>query len=189
MPESGLKDLAREHKLEQDHKRELNHKHKWALGEGPITREHPGRRPAKPFHNRYGIQSDTRRARSDSMYSYKKHEIEFQQNKAVHMAKMSRKRDPVFDTDTATSDSSAEEDVKEASAAPEPDAGYTYSFDAACGPSKGSQILGLALAKAVDKFETKATEKLIKEEYEVVAKEGEDPHTGYCADEDEFELI
>ena len=117
--------------------------------------------------------------------SYNRQEIEFQQNKAIHMAKMSRKRDPVFDT----SDSSSSEEVTEASAAPEPDAGYTYSFDAARGPSKGSQILGMALAKAVDKFETKATEKLVKEEYEVVAKENDDAHTGYAADEDDFELI
>ena len=117
--------------------------------------------------------------------SYAKHEFEFQQNKAVHMAKMSRKLDPVFDT----SDSSSSEEVTEASAAPEPDAGYTYSFDAARGPSKGSQILGMALARAVDKFETKATEKLVKEEYEVVAKENDEAHTGYAADEDDFELI
>ena len=107
------------------------------------------------------------------------------QNKAVHVAKMSRKRDPVFDT----SDSSSSEDVTEVSAAPEPDAGYTYSFDAVRGPSMGSQILGMALAKAVDKFETKATEKLIKDEYEVVGRENEDAHTGYAADADDFELI
>ena len=117
--------------------------------------------------------------------SYNRQEIEFQQNKAIHMAKMSRKRDPVFDT----SDSSSSEEVTEASAAPEPDAGYTYSFDAARGPSKGSQILGMALAKAVDKFETKAMEKLVKDEYEVVAKENDDAQTGYAADEDDFELI
>ena len=48
MSESGLNDLAKEHKLEMDHKRELDHKHKWALGEGPITRGQASRRPAKP---------------------------------------------------------------------------------------------------------------------------------------------
>ncbi len=48
--ESGLKDLAKERKLEQDHKRELDHKHKWSLGEGPITRGQMSRRPAKPFN-------------------------------------------------------------------------------------------------------------------------------------------
>jgi len=88
-----------------------------------------------------------------------------------------------------TSDSSAEEDVKEASAAPEPDAGITYSFDAERGPAKGSQILSMALAKAVEKYEVRATEKLVKEEYEVVGQEKEELHDGYVADEDDFELV
>ena len=123
------------------------------------------------------------------LFSYSKasrREVEFQQNKAAQIAKISRK----FDNDTCTSDSSTEEDVKEASAAPEPDAdaGYTYSYDAPRGPGRGSQILGIALAKAVEKFETNATEKLVKEEYEVVGNEKEDIHTGYAADDD-FELV
>ena len=116
-------------------------------------------------------------------------EVEFQQNKAAQVAKMSRKQESRFDNDTCTSDSSTEEDVKEASAAPEPDAGYTYSYDAPRGPGKGSQILGIALAKAVEKFEAKAMEKLVKEEYEVVGSEKEDTHTGYAADDDDFELV
>ena len=116
-------------------------------------------------------------------------EVEFQQNKAAQVAKISRKHETRFDNDTCTSDSSTEEDVKEASAAPEPDAGYTYSYDAPRGPGKGSQVLGIALAKAVEKFETKATEKLIKEEYEVVGSEKEESHAGYTADDDDFELV
>lgn len=125
-------------------------------------------------------------------FSYSKavrREVEFQQNKAIHNAKTARKHDPVFDAETSTSDSSAEEDVKEASAAPEPDAGYTYSYDASRGPGKGSEILSMALAKAVEKFETKATEKLVKDEYEVVSADKEEAHTGYAADEDDFELV
>ena len=116
-------------------------------------------------------------------------EVEFQQNKAAQVAKISRKHESRFDNDTCTSDSSTEEDVKEASAAPEPDAGYTYSYDAPRGPGKGSQVLGIALAKAVEKFETKATEKLIKEEYEVVGSEKGETHAGYTADDDDFELV
>ena len=116
-------------------------------------------------------------------------EVEFQQNKAAQVAKISRKHESRFDNDTCTSDSSTEEDVKEASAAPEPDAGYTYSYDAPRGPGKGSQVLGIALAKALEKFETKATEKLIKEEYEVVGSEKEETHVGYNADDDDFELV
>ena len=108
---------------------------------------------------------------------------------AHKIAKISRKANTHFDSDTLTSDSSAEEDVKEGSAAPEPDAGITYSFDAARGPAKGSQILSMALAKAVEKYEVRTTEKLVKEEYEVVAKEKDEFHDGYAADEDDFEFI
>ena len=116
-------------------------------------------------------------------------EVEFQQNKAAQIVRISRKHESRADTDTSISDSSAEEDVKDASAAPEPDAGYTYSYDAFTGPGKGSQILGQALAKAVEKYETKATEKLVKDEYEIVGKEKEDVHAGYNADEDDYELV
>ena len=70
-------------------------------------------------------------------------EVEFQQNKAAQTANISRKYETRLRSDASPSDSSAEEDVREASAAPEPDAGYTYSFDAPRGPGKGSQILGM----------------------------------------------
>ena len=99
------------------------------------------------------------------------------------------RKHPNLDTDVFVSDSSAEEDVKDASAAPEPDAEILYSYDAPHGPAQGGQILSMALAKAVEKFETKATEKLVKDEYEVVGKEKEDNHDGYFADEDDFELV
>ena len=105
------------------------------------------------------------------------------------MEKISRKHDSHFNAETAVSDSSAEEDIKEASAAPEPDAGISYSYDAARGPDKGGQILGMALAKAVEKYETKATEKLVKEEYEIVRKEKEDCLGGYATDDDDYELV
>lgn len=100
--------------------------------------------------------------------------------------KIARKHDEKLERDFLHSDSSAEEDVKEASAAPIPDAGCTYSFDASRGPGKGSQILGLALAKAEEKYETKATNKLVKDEYEVVRKEKEDVENVV---DDGFELL
>lgn len=98
---------------------------------------------------------------------------------------------PTLDHDTTTSDSSAEEDIKEASAAPVPDADVAYSFDARRGPSHGSEILSMAISKAVERFENKETEKLVKDEYEVVAreKEVETRNAGYVADEDDFELV
>ena len=50
-------------------------------------------------------------------------------------------------------------------------------------------MLGTALDKAVDKYETKATDKLIKSEYEIVGDEKEDVETGPGAMVDDFELI
>jgi len=85
---------------------------------------------------------------------------------------MSRKHDELT-TEYVSGDSSADEEVEEASAAPQPDADITYSYDAAHGPSQGSQILSLALAKAVERFEDQVTHKLVKEEYEVLDNDGE----------------
>ena len=109
-------------------------------------------------------------------------------NKHCSTTRLPRKH-PNLDSDVFVSDSSAEEDVKVASAAPEPDAEIMYSYDAPHGPAAGGQILSMALAKAVEKFETKATDKLIKDEYDVVGHEEEDHHDGYYADEDDFELV
>lgn len=94
-----------------------------------------------------------------------------------------------LDADVFVSDSSNDEDVKDASRAPEPDAEILYSYDAPTGPSQGGQILSMALAKAVEKFETQETEKLVKNEYEVIAVEKEDTQEGYIADEDDYELV
>lgn len=115
--------------------------------------------------------------------------LDFEADPAAVIAKITRKHNSRFDVDTSNSDSSAEEDVQEGSAAPEPDAGISYSFDALHGPSEGGHILSVALAKAVEKYEIKATEKLVKEEYEIVRKETDESHDGYNADEDDFELV
>lgn len=74
---------------------------------------------------------------------------------------------------TSSPDSSADEDVIEASAAPEPDAGITYSYDAARGPSGGSQVLSQALARAVERFENHETARIVNEQYEVLDGAGE----------------
>ena len=68
------------------------------------------------------------------------------------------------------------------------DADICYSFDAPRGPTVGSGILSMALANAVEKYEVKATEKLVKEEYEVVGKEKQDATDGHVVDDD-FELL
>ena len=85
------------------------------------------------------------------------------------------------------SDSSVDERSQRASTVPEPDAGISYSFDAPRGPHQPSQILSMALAKAVEKFEVKATEKLVKEEYDMVGKE--EDLDGAFASDDDYELV
>lgn len=166
MSDHSLNDAVKDCKLVQDRKRELNHRHKWALGEAFATPGHPGRRPAS------ALLSATRRERMDA-----------------HGASSKRRHGLDLDADIFVSDSSTDEDVKDASAAPEPDADILYSYDAPRGPSQGGQILSMALAKAVEKFETKETEKLVKNEYEVVEGEKEDHQEGYVADEDDFEWV
>lgn len=76
-----------------------------------------------------------------------------------------------IDDSSASSGSDHDEDT--APSLPPPDLGVMYSFDAAKGPTEGSQILNVALAKAVQKFEEKETVKLVKSEYEVLDSEGE----------------
>lgn len=73
----------------------------------------------------------------------------------------------------SSADSAPTSDVDEASAAPVPDADITYSFDAARGPSQGSQVLGAALARAIERYEVRVTDKLISDEYEVLDAQGE----------------
>lgn len=91
-------------------------------------------------------------------------------------------------SEALSSDSSAAEDVPEPSAAPEPDADITCSFDAPRGPTPGGEILTMAINKAIERYETKETEKLVKNEYDIVAKEEDDERDGYTADDD-FELV
>ncbi|KAF2654484.1 hypothetical protein K491DRAFT_693792 [Lophiostoma macrostomum CBS 122681] len=98
------------------------------------------------------------------------------------------------DINYASGESSADEDIEEPSAAPAPDAEITYSFDAERGPSHGSQVLGHALAQAIERYEVRQTDKLIKEEYEVLdygalspaPKVGKNNPTG---EDDEYEFV
>lgn len=96
----------------------------------------------------------------------------------------------------ASGDSSADEDVEHPSVAPVPDAGVAYSFDAERGPSHGSQILGIALAKAIESYEVRQTDKLIKEEYEVLRLDDDAlspapraPRKGVAPEDEDYEFI
>ncbi|EEP82163.1 predicted protein [Uncinocarpus reesii 1704] len=62
-----------------------------------------------------------------------------------------------------------------------------YSFDARSGPRAGEHILSAALNKAVERFEIKETEKLVRE-YELI-DDRESAESGYIADDDDYEFI
>ncbi|KAL5113535.1 hypothetical protein ACEQ8H_008574 [Pleosporales sp. CAS-2024a] len=127
--------------------RDKNSRVKWAHGQsyGPGRREQDARpRPAR-------VIPHIRSAFSATSHSGMK-------------ARTALNKDMAY----ASGESSADEEIDHPSAAPAPDAEIAYSFDATRGPSHGSQILNHALEQAIHKYEVKETDKLIKNEYEVV---------------------
>ena len=85
-------------------------------------------------------------------------------------------------------DTSGDEEVHDASAAPLPSgADFMYSYDASSGPRGGTDVLSVALTQAVQRFENNETEKLVNKEYDVIDETKE----GYTADQedDDFEVI
>lgn len=98
-------------------------------------------------------------------------------------------RKEVLDTAIGSSYSFAsEEDIRGAAAAPILDAGVAYSYDALSGPGKGNDILGHAIEEALQRYENKLTEKLVKEyEFVDIGKDlGED---FAAAADDDFERV
>lgn len=136
--------------------RDKTHRVKWAHGQafGPGRRVEENRpRPARPGFNRTPV----------SMIREKNRE---KTRGAAHYKARAN------DMSLASGESSTDDDIEEPSAAPAPDADVAYSFDAERGPNHGSQILNQALAKAVERYEVRQTDKLIKEEYEVLDVNG-----------------
>jgi hypothetical protein len=145
--------------------RDKNSRVKWAHGQsyGPGRREEDSRpRPArfnpvfKYVHHSNERPEGANRRRPTSFPGQMKARTALQKDMAI-----------------ASDESSADEDVEHPSSAPALDAEVAYSFDAARGPSHGSQILNHALEKAMVQFETKETDKLIKNEYEVLDVDAE----------------
>ncbi|KAF2663760.1 hypothetical protein BT63DRAFT_460883 [Microthyrium microscopicum] len=102
----------------------------------------------------------------------------------------------VADRQEALTDSSSDEVEEQTTPAVAPDADVHYSFDAKRGPSHGSQVLSAALEAAVDRFESKETDKLVRDEYEVLDSEGEAMMTNAgkkgkfaTAEEEEYEFV
>jgi len=140
----------------QDFKRTRDAAHKWALGAN--NTEIAGRAAGKPRPHRP----------SETEYNLKRREAKSAVASLAHDTKVARKHDMLEGTD----DSSGSDDYDE-TPSPPPDVNITYSFDAARGPTKGSQILNVALNKAMQKWEEAETTKLVRSEYELLDADGE----------------
>ncbi|KAI9786249.1 MAG: hypothetical protein M1839_007660 [Geoglossum umbratile] len=105
--------------------------------------------------------------------------------RASHRAHKALKHDILSELpgDSSTGTSDNEEVVS-----PIGDAGVAYSFDAPRGPGGGSQILKMAVVKAVEKYEGQEFERLVREEYDVVSEENSGHDAGVTVEGD-FELV
>lgn len=84
---------------------------------------------------------------------------------------MNHVRDTSPGTDESESPVFAEEDVEPR--AVEADVGVMYNYDNEHGPSSGSQILNVALEKAIERHRDAETNTLLRTEYELVNIDGE----------------
>ncbi|GAB7364572.1 hypothetical protein MBLNU230_g5379t1 [Neophaeotheca triangularis] len=168
LPTSDLRSTA------HDTKRSTDRKHKPAAYQPPTAYVEHQQRP------RYKSAFTISNTRNHNNSKYQSHGARSAGGVVASVNKISRKHDKLDDNDNLDSASSAAEESASASGSDDngdagvaPDSGVTYSFDAARGPSQGSQILNVALAKAMEKYEEKETVKLVRTEYDVLDSEGE----------------
>jgi hypothetical protein len=121
----------------QEYKRDSENKEKWANGEswGPGRQPTAHARPAKLVP-----RFDRNRTAVGTLANNSRRQKRSNKELGLKDAGLSQRQE-ILDEQYTSSDSSADESVVEPSAAPEPDAEVAYSFDAARGPSHGSQIL------------------------------------------------
>lgn len=162
-----------------DYKRDHEQK-KWAHGIsfGPGTDAEHGR-PVKPgakyvLNLHYSLLDGDTLTSSHRAAASAAAKPQPSKKRGEHAAKQAQRQE-ILREKYAASDSSADEDVASPMAAPTPSAADVvyFSYDAHGGPSHGSQILNAALAKAIDKYESKATDQIVKDEYDVLDANGE----------------
>ncbi|OJD11567.1 hypothetical protein AJ78_07690 [Emergomyces pasteurianus Ep9510] len=187
LPDGDLRRAATESKRVRDHNA------KWALGirdpkwttignhiAGEI--QNPGYTHVRPVLSMYPKRFRQASQRDTGFQMNRKFaDIKDHFNEVVNQA--------LYD-DGDYSDSSTDSDNALDLSDPANDPDVFYSFDAPTGPSEGTDILGAALENAMEKFETKETEKMARE-YEFVGIEEPttDHGNGYIADDGDFELI
>ncbi|KAI9802938.1 MAG: hypothetical protein M1825_002169 [Sarcosagium campestre] len=173
-----------------DHKRVKSHNMKWALGDrsdrSHISGLGLGISPQQSIRH-------VPEKRQPRIHQFRR-EHDHNMGKLSKQVNTARKLDYLAEQ-SATDSEPSDEDVVDGERAAPPDRDITYSFDALQGPRAGQDVLSVALARAVEKFEGQETEKLVKEEYEVVGQETASRETsaksldGPISDVDGFELL
>ncbi|KZP11912.1 hypothetical protein FIBSPDRAFT_961849 [Athelia psychrophila] len=143
----------------KEYQRDRNHNAKWARWFAPA----PGKTctPIEVFDENACTDCAVRPNHRDK-------DLRHNQNKKSTGQKttFARKvlRNDVFDTGIGSSDSCAsQDDIRDAAAAPVPDARLMCDYDALSGPGEGYDTLSHATTAAVQRYENKVTENLAKE--------------------------
>ncbi|KAF3480929.1 uncharacterized protein GIQ15_06276 [Arthroderma uncinatum] len=90
--------------------------------------------------------------------------------------------------ETRGTESSSDEEEFDPTVTPE-EPELFYSFDAHVSPAEGGHVLSAAVIRAVDKYETKQTEKLAREYEFIGVMDSNDLDEGYGGYDEGFELI
>jgi hypothetical protein len=173
----SLSDLRQTSKSAKEHRRSRDQKAKWSKGIRPLPGQPDLLDNGRGRPQRFGCEPDVQ-------WGYRR-ELGNVQRSSTASNKLSMRYD-VKEAIATRRDSFISDDEY----APE-HPNVLYSYDATKSPAgHAEQILSVAVAKALDRFETKETEKIVRE-YEFVDQhtDGSEESGASAAEDDEYEFV
>ncbi|KAL1952668.1 hypothetical protein VTO42DRAFT_4550 [Malbranchea cinnamomea] len=167
---SRASDLRQSLKDANELKRYHDSRHKWAHG-------------CRPLPGRSAILADHR------CRPLRNHPNATPEMKTKHRPRQSSRPRPELEVDDDVLFDGPLSDGGETSpAGPEENPDVFYSFDAPRSPGHGEHILSVAIARALDRFESKETERAVREYEFIDQSEGSD-HDELSHDEEGYEVV